>query len=226
MAHYDGYARVFENHASGGAYNALYDRPAVLGLVGDIDGLTVLDAGCGPGLYAEELLARGAQVMGCDQSAEMIELARARLGDRATLRVHDLDEPLEWLPDDAVDLVVMALVMHHLSDARATLTELHRVLRPGGAAVISTVHPLVDWRNHGGSYFADEWVSEDWIEGWNIQVRRAPLSAWCADIAAAGFVITDLVEPQPVPQMREEFPDDYRQLSTAPGFVVFRLTPR
>ena len=41
-----------------GAYNAYYDRRAMLALVGDVRGLGVLDAGCGPGLYAQELLAQ------------------------------------------------------------------------------------------------------------------------------------------------------------------------
>ncbi len=51
----------FERHAAVSAYNALYDRPAMLSLIGDVDGRLILDAGCGPGLYAEELLARGAE---------------------------------------------------------------------------------------------------------------------------------------------------------------------
>ena len=46
---YDSMARMFEAHAADGAYNAHYDRPAVLDLVGDVQGLRVLDAACGPG---------------------------------------------------------------------------------------------------------------------------------------------------------------------------------
>ena len=58
---YDQIAEFYERHAAESAYNAHYDRPAVLELVGDVEGLDVLDAGCGPGLYAEELLRRGAR---------------------------------------------------------------------------------------------------------------------------------------------------------------------
>jgi len=87
----------YESHAAVSPYNALYDRPAVLNLLGDVGGRLILDAGCGPGLYAEELLARGAEVIAFDRSTGMIDLARTRLGERASLRVHDLAEPLDWI---------------------------------------------------------------------------------------------------------------------------------
>jgi len=63
---YDEFADEFLQHAGDNLYNAHYDRPACLGLLGDVAGRTVLDAACGPGLYAEELTARGARVIGFD----------------------------------------------------------------------------------------------------------------------------------------------------------------
>jgi len=71
---YDGMAGTYEQHAAESSYNAHYDRPAVLELVGEVAGLRVLDAGCWPGLYAEELLARQggsrrSRWLGCDGRA-------------------------------------------------------------------------------------------------------------------------------------------------------------
>lgn len=88
---YDEMASAFEAHALDGAYNAHYDRPAVLALAGDVRGRRVLDAGCGPGLYAQELVARGAEVVGVDRSEAMLSLARERLGEVARLLPADLD---------------------------------------------------------------------------------------------------------------------------------------
>ena len=82
-AQYDAFAGEYESHAEVAPYNALYDRPATLRLIGDVAGRRVLDAACGPGIYLEELLDRGADVVGCDGSAAMVELARARVGGRA-----------------------------------------------------------------------------------------------------------------------------------------------
>jgi hypothetical protein len=47
---YDVFADEFLGHAQGGFYNAFYDRPACLALLGDVTGKRVLDAACGPGL--------------------------------------------------------------------------------------------------------------------------------------------------------------------------------
>src|SRR5438309_801702 len=91
---YDEVAGAYEAHAVDGAYNAHYDRPAVLALVGDVRGARVLDAGCGPGLYAQELVVRGATVVGIDGSEQMLDLARARVGNDVELHRVDLDEPL------------------------------------------------------------------------------------------------------------------------------------
>jgi 2-polyprenyl-3-methyl-5-hydroxy-6-metoxy-1,4-benzoquinol methylase len=76
---YDVFADEFLTHARDGFYNAHYDRPACLGLLGDVAGPTVLDVACGPGLYSEHLVARGAKVIGLDQSSRMVELCRQRV---------------------------------------------------------------------------------------------------------------------------------------------------
>ncbi|MCH8613734.1 hypothetical protein [Arsenicicoccus dermatophilus] len=61
---YESFADAFATHSAVSPYNAHYDRPAVLGLVGDVRGLDVLDAGCGAGHYLGELDARRAHVAG------------------------------------------------------------------------------------------------------------------------------------------------------------------
>src|SRR6185437_3556449 len=100
-------ASSFEAHAADGPYNAHYDRPAVLELVGDVAGKRVLDAGCGPGLYGEELLARGADLVAFDGSSAMVELARKRLGSSARVVHADLSGPLPFSASE-FDLVVCA----------------------------------------------------------------------------------------------------------------------
>ncbi len=117
---YDAIAADYEDHARVAPYNALYDRPAVLEMLGDVAGKRVLDAGCGPGFYAADLVRRGAELVACDASAAMIELARARVGDRARLVVHDLEQPFDWLDDESFDVAFMALVLHHVNRRTST----------------------------------------------------------------------------------------------------------
>ncbi len=228
-AYWDPYAADFAEHAERSAFNALYDRPAVLGLLGDVTGQRVLDVGCGPGLYAAELVSRGAIVVGFDQSPEMVRLARRRLGaaadagGSAEFRVQDLAEPIGWAADGSFDLAVMALVIHHVDDRVGALREICRVLRPFGRLVISTHHPVSDWRRRGGSYFDHDVVEETWSRGWRVRYWRLPLTQTCTEFAEAGFWIERLVEPLPAPEMALAYPEDDQQLRAEPGFIAFRL---
>ena len=221
---FDAFAEDYLVHARESAYNAYYDRPAVLEALGPVQGLRVLDVGCGPGLYAAEVVARGAAyVHGVDESPKMIRLATEGVRGPVEFRVHDLGEPLHWLEDGSFDAALMALVIHHLDDRVGPLREVARVLRPGGRLVVSTHHPTGDWLRKGGSYFTVEKIRETWSRGWQVAYWRQPLEATCAEFAAAGFLIEQLREPGPSDLLRERYPDVAEKLSVEPGFVVFRL---
>ena len=223
---YDAFADEFLDHAKDGFFNAYYDRPACLALLGDVAGQRVLDAACGPGLYAAELIRRGAQVVGFDQSPRMVEISRAR-ASQGEFRVHDLGDPIGWLPDGSVDLALCALAIEYVDDRVSALSELRRVLRPGGALVLSRGHPTGDWLRHGGSYFDVRTVEETWSKGWTVRYWLAPLETTCEEIFAAGFVIERLLEPRPVPEAAAIDPEEYERLAREPlGFMAFRLRPR
>nr|WP_306238231.1 class I SAM-dependent methyltransferase [Ornithinimicrobium sp. HY1745] len=194
--------------------------------MGDIAGALVLDAGCGSGLYSEELLRRGAEVIAIDRSARLLDIARDRLGDRVQWRRHDLSEPLEWLPDRRVDHVLMALVIHYLESPVPALREIHRVLRDNGTVVLSTHHPASDWQRLGGNYFADEMYEDTWTTGWVMKYRRRPLQTITSEFTQAGFRIDELIEPRPIPAMEASSPHTFDRLSREPGFISFRLTKR
>ena len=168
----------FAHRATDSPYNAHTDRPAMLALAGDVTGMSVLDVGCGAGHYIAELRARGAaEVFGVEGSETLLGHARERIGDdpAVTLRRHDLEEPPAFLDDGSFDLVVMALVHHHVEARRQLLAEVHRVLRPGGVLLVSTTHPAADWTWHGGSYFDEERVeSSVGITPTPVVVRGSP----------------------------------------------------
>ncbi|WP_331746258.1 class I SAM-dependent methyltransferase (plasmid) [Streptomyces sp. NBC_00846] len=131
-AYHDEVGDYFAKNADTSPYNAYTDRPAMLSLAGAVGGLKILDVGCGAGHYAAELLAGGAEVVGIDGSATLLKHARERLGDRAALRMHDAEQPLDFIDDASFDGVVCALMLHHIADRPRLLGDLRRVLRPGG----------------------------------------------------------------------------------------------
>lgn len=223
---YDHMGDGYRQHAEDGTYNAHYDRPAVLAALGPVAGKRVLDAGCGPGLYADALLSAGAEVVGFDASPAMVELARRRVGTQAHIDVAELGAALPY-EDQSFDSAVCALVIHHVENRPAAFAELHRVLRPGGALVVSTQHPTSDWLRKGGSYFDRTLSSDTWTlpSGQRQEVRywREPLTDLCAAATDSGLVIDRLVEPRPAESMRARSPEDYAKLHARPGFLVLRL---
>jgi hypothetical protein len=113
-----------------------------------------------------------------------------------------------------------------VDDRVAMLRELRRVLRPGGALVLSRLHPTGDWLRHGGSYFEPRVVEETWVNGWHVRFWLSPLQDTCAELREAGFLIEQLVEPRPVPAGAEVDPLRHARLSREPsGFLAIRAIP-
>lgn len=215
---------AFAAHAVNGAYNAYIDRPAMLALAGDVAGQRFLDIGCGAGFYAAALLERGAEVVGIEGSAELLAHAKARVADRAELRLHDLELPLDFAEDASFDAVLCALVIHHIRDRAGLLSEVFRVLKPGGRLLISTTHPAADWKHFGDSYFSDEWVdlhiSEDLPP---IHFQRNTIEGFVGELLDAGFALEQLVEPRPVPELEAIDPEAFAKLNERPSFLAARL---
>ncbi|MDH5639611.1 MAG: class I SAM-dependent methyltransferase, partial [Nitrospinota bacterium] len=102
---------------------------------------TILDAGCGSGFYAIKLAHKVEQgkVIGVDSSPEMLaafgrRAKRAVVEDRIEVREGDITAlPMDT---DSVDRAFCALVWHHVHDPLSSAREMHRVLKPGGVAVV------------------------------------------------------------------------------------------
>lgn|GEM_PF-4009347 len=77
-------------------------------------------------------------------------VARAGLGATVTVKQDDLEQPFTFVESASVDLVVCALAVHHVTNRPSLFSEVHRVVRSGGRFVVSTTHPVEDWRLAGG----------------------------------------------------------------------------
>jgi SAM-dependent methyltransferase len=211
-------------------YNALYERPAMLQLLPVMAGLHILDAGCGAGWYAEQLLLRGARVTAIDASAELVEHTRRRLvaypgGGAPDLDVRhaDLAEPLAFIADHVVDGVVSPLVLHYLRDWRSTLREMRRILRPGGWLLLSTHHPATEAAHfETNRYFETEAVEDEWKWLGTVRLFRRSLTEVTSSLTDEGFLIDRLVEPIPTDAFRKVKPDAYKRLLNHPEFLIVR----
>jgi ubiquinone biosynthesis O-methyltransferase len=99
----------------------------------------VLEVGCGAGDFSITLSQKGAQVWGVDFSARAIEIAQAKSRvhkSNAQFRVADAQNlPFE---DGTYDVVFSCECLEHVPDPQKMITEIHRVLKPGGTFVLTT----------------------------------------------------------------------------------------
>jgi SAM-dependent methyltransferase len=114
------------------------DLPFIDGVLSGLPAGVAVDTACGTGRVAGRMATRGHHVRGFDSSAGMLEQARRNVpgvefavGDMRSLP----------LADGSIDLVTNTLAMNHVADLQTVLAEWARVLRPGGSAIISDVHP-------------------------------------------------------------------------------------
>lgn len=104
-------------------------------------GLKVLEIGCGMGTDGAQFAKAGADYTGVDLTEAAIELAQMRFelfglgGKFKTADAENLD-----FSDNAFDLVYSHGVLHHTPDTARAIQETHRVLRPGGRAVVMLYH--------------------------------------------------------------------------------------
>jgi ubiquinone/menaquinone biosynthesis C-methylase UbiE/DNA-binding transcriptional ArsR family regulator len=123
------------------------------------------DLGCGTGHVAAALAPFVARVVAVDRSGEMLQAARRRLRDTPNVDVRRGE--LESLPiaDAELDAATLLLVLHHVADPAAALSEAARVLKPGGRLLIADMlpHDREDYRHQMGHVWLG--FSDDQLRG-------------------------------------------------------------
>lgn len=147
------------------------------------------DLGCGPGQVARYLHERGVRVMGIDLSPAMVERA-AQLVPGVEFRQGDMSA-LD-LPDESFAGIAAFYSLIHIprENLAATLTELRRVLRPGGLLLIA--FHIGDETIH-----LDEW----WGHPVSVDFNFLPSAEITTHLTAAGFTVEDLLERDPIPEV-------------------------
>ncbi|WP_270453041.1 class I SAM-dependent methyltransferase [Halonatronomonas betaini] len=99
----------------------------------------VLDAGCAAGWYTEWLLNQGAEVTVIDFSPEMIKMTEKRVGSRAKIIQADLNQPLDFIKDQELDLIISSLTLHYIKDWEPVMAEFNRILKKSGSLVFLSI---------------------------------------------------------------------------------------
>ncbi|NYJ04081.1 methyltransferase domain-containing protein [Petropleomorpha daqingensis] len=164
-------------------------RAEVLALLAARPGERVLDIGSGPGFLVASLAdAVGAEgaVHGLDRSAPMNAVARDLVADRPWVRIDDGDAVELPYPDGDFDAAVSTQVYEYVADVPRALSELRRVLRPGGRAlVLDTDWDSVVW------HVVDRALHRRVMTAWEEHLVHPHLPAMLpGQLLRAGFRVT------------------------------------
>lgn len=215
--------RIAEDSIDYGPLCPLEDELHVIrDAVGDVDGLDVLDAGCGGGENAVRFAKLGADVIALDFSDRQLDHARQVAAEAGVdIRfIHSDVTTLKGVADASLDLVLSAHVLPYVREILPALDAFRRVLRPGGRLIASMDHPV-------RSCFMDEDTSQltNYVERsyWSAEPRRwmfdgttttmqsydRTVGQWADLLPRAGLRLLRLLEPQtPVDVLDQVFPED------------------
>ena len=221
-----------------GSYEFKIQLPAILNLLGDLRGKSLIDIGCGPGTYSVEFAKRGADVLGVEISRKMLNKARNN-AENANVKLTLQKSDAHSLPstDESFDVAVLTLTILNAK----MIEEAARVLKPGGVLLFSDTHPIIEskgrWEGNdiGAARVVEDYFSQDKRQ-WQIKPgpgRTITLKYYtrtieqCVDmIADAGFKILRIVEPKPGEDVKKSDPVHYDRCSRIPYFIIYLAQKR
>lgn len=211
----------------------LLDKP-MLEACGNVEGLRVLDCGCGEGRFCRLLADRGAAyVLGVDLCRPLIEAAQEMQSGCDDYRVADAQD-LSFLDTGTFDLAVSYLNQCDLPDFNANNREVFRILKSGAKYIVANLHPMRS--AVGGWHRADdgeklhvildryfEETERRWkMMGVEFTNFHRSLSTYVRGFLDAGFCITDIIEPTVTEAQLKIYPQLDDELRV-PNFIVYAL---
>ena len=189
-----------------------------------LEGMAVLDLGCGYGWHCQYAADQGAaKVLGIDLSEKMLEQAERRNRNGKIRYRHCGIEAYEY-PESVWDIVVSNLALHYIEDLEQVFRNVWRTLRPGGTFLLNIEHPVFtsgvhqDW-SYGEGGIPQYWPVDDYylpgqrvtrFLGCEVIKQHHTLTQILKGLLNCGFTLEVVEEVQPseemleIPGMRDE----------------------
>ncbi len=204
-------------------FEDIVNFPSLLGLMGNVEGKHILDAGCGIGEYTFQLDSLGAKCIGVDASERFVELSSQRY-PQCSFALVDLSKPIRKFESHTFDIILSKYVLPFIEDIFVPLGEFRRLLKPLGCVVLSLGHPF-SWLYH---WLASYWklnyregfcdlegyfkikqieicINED--EGIQVPLFYRPVSFYLNAFVQSGFRIARVEEPEPGADYLKMYPE-------------------
>ena len=209
---YDEWAEDYDD----GDPTVLLDQPFLLSMLQPFAGCRILDLGCGTGRYLR-LASQEAALVGLDLSRGMLE--RARRQTPPAIGAIWVQASVERIPfaSQSFDRIVSGLVLDHVHDLAEFFRGIGTMLRPGGRAIVTAVHPEMQ-RKTGPTVRFTAAGREYRTEG-TIHEKAAIITA----LQEAGLLIEQLQEP-PVTERLIARREAWRDRLGCPALLLLALT--
>ena len=200
------------------SYQKKVIMPNIIRILQPKKDMRILDVACGQGYFARAFHQNGANVVGCDISAELVDIAKKHTPKERESEINFFALPSdklhpEWRDFDAVT-VIMAL--QNIENLSGTIAECSRVLKAGGRLLAVINHPAFriprksswQWDENAGSqfrridaYMSDEQQKIDMSPGENDKLKKKftvsfhrPIQSYFKAMAKSGFAVVRMEE--------------------------------
>jgi ubiquinone/menaquinone biosynthesis C-methylase UbiE len=121
-----------------------YESKLIFRMLAPEPGELILDAGCGTGIFTEDIIETGARVVGLELAFDMLRRAVTKCSGQT---FHSVIGDIQRLPfaDASFNKAISITAIEFIQDARRAVEELFRVTKPGGCIVVATLNSLSPW---------------------------------------------------------------------------------
>lgn len=197
-------------------------------------GGVVVDVGCGEGQVAR-YVSEGRTVIGLDPAWLQVEMGGRRAGGVQYAQGSAMSLGVR---SGSADAVIACLVFEHIDDLDAALSEVARVLKPGGAFLFLLNHPLLQTPGSGwiddqildppeqywrvGPYLPEAVTEEQVEKGVFIRFYHRPLHRYLNSARSVGLMLDHMDEPEPPPGFLAGAPE-YEEAASIPRLLSLRF---
>lgn len=176
----------------------------ILEELGDVNGRSIIDIGCGNGDFLYKLMDRKAEVFGSDISSEVIEVAKKKY-PMINFEVDDFTNPVK-IPAQKFDVAVLELVVMFVKDVDALLSNVKKVLNDKGEVVVVILHPFIvmktitkdfdmNYSFEGDYEYFTEKVLKIKSGSVDMDYFSRSISWYVKKFVSAGYIVKDFSEP-------------------------------
>ena len=230
---FDGYMKIREKE---GNANNLFEIPALLSLLPDLSGKSLLDLGCGYGEHCKMFIDMGAKsVVGVDISEKMLEVAHRENSDPKIIYLNIPMEDIDKL-DGRFDVVVSSLAIHYVESFAEVVKKIYDKMNTNGVFVFSQEHPIGTAYSNGNRWTKDDNGNKLYVNLSNYCVEGERESTWFVEgvkkyhrtfstivntLVDVGFTVERMIEPFADAEMLKKYPE-HDNLKHKPDFLLVK----